>query len=157
MSWTENQIADSRNQFPGTEGFHQIIVGAELKTTHPRRFLAPGRQHDDRHVAPAPDLSVYLPAIDHRKHDVQHDHGRAAVLDMVNGGPPVAGVQHSEALPFQGQANQANQVSHVRVILGDQDKQWSHLAPPTEQMTGQVPSAGIVMDRGADFLGLTKN
>jgi hypothetical protein len=62
---------NSCNQFTGTEGFRQIIIGAKFQAQDAVEFLAFSSQHQNRSSSPLSYFSQNIKPFLVRQHDVQ--------------------------------------------------------------------------------------
>ena len=65
--------ADAAPELADGERLRDVVVGPELEAEHLVELLAPGREHDDRHVALRSEPLAHLEAVERREHHVQHD------------------------------------------------------------------------------------
>ena len=72
------QGPDAGGELLGLERLGDVVVGARLEPGHDVVAVGPGRHHDDRHVALAPQPPAQLEAVHAGQHDVdEHDVRRA--------------------------------------------------------------------------------
>ena len=69
---------DAGDQLPEAERLDEVVVGAELEAEDPVDLVAPGRDHDDRHVGVGAQAAAHLVAVDVGQPEVEQHHvGRA--------------------------------------------------------------------------------
>src|SRR3954453_1610337 len=94
--------ADAGGDLAGAERLDDVVVGAELEADHAVGLLAPGGQHDDRHLRVAPDLAGDVVARAVGEHEVEQDEVRADGRRLLERGGGGAGHLEMEALAREG-------------------------------------------------------
>ena len=89
---------DPRDQLPQPERLDHVVVGAQLQADHAVHLLALGRDHDDRHARPGPQLARDGVAVDVGQPQVQQHQVR---LGRGEGGGAGGDPLHLEALAAQ--------------------------------------------------------
>src|SRR6476661_2768966 len=64
---------DAAAELTDRERLGDVVVGAHLQAEHLVDLIVLRREHDDRHLAPAPHPAADLDAVELRQHDVQND------------------------------------------------------------------------------------
>ena len=118
-----------RDELPRAEGFHHVVVSAELETQDAVELLAFGRQKDDRYalqaLVPAHALAN-LQTVQVGKQDVQQDQVCGLIAKMFEPFLAAAEALNVKAFLAQGVAHQLNDVflvldnndplTHFRII-----------------------------------------
>ena len=116
---TAQHSLDPGDQFPGGEGFGDVVVGAQFQAQDAIVFPRPGGEKDDRNGAEsgiAAQTAAHIEAVSARNHDVQkEEHGRLAlgVGDQVCRGAVDA---YTKTCGFQ---MMLYQTGNIRIIFED--------------------------------------
>ena len=76
---------NAAGQLAGTEGFGDVIIGAQFKPFDLVLFLSFGGQHDHRYIPNFPDHLQNCKSIDIRHHDIQQDQVRQRGTQFFHG------------------------------------------------------------------------
>ena len=79
------QGAGAGHQLAGTEGLHEVVVGAQLQTDDAVLHLALGREHDDGHIRRVADDAADALARHAGQHEVQNDQIEMVLLELLQG------------------------------------------------------------------------
>jgi hypothetical protein len=108
----------ARHQLFGTEGFDQVVIGAELEADDPVGLLAPRREHDDGRARRATKLARDVEPVHARQAEIEHDQvGPVAPCARECGGS-LAHHRHLESGDLEEIAQRARD---LHLVLDDQD------------------------------------
>ncbi len=132
--------AHAGHQLAEPVGLGDVVVGAHLEADDGVDLAALGRDHDDRHRRPAPELAAHVDARDLGEHHVeQHEVGLHGVEHVERLGP-VAGDLHAEALPLEPDGEGLDEGV---LVLDDQDRGagGGHRDQPASEVTATGPGS----------------
>ena len=95
------QRAHPAAEFTDRERLRDVVVGAELETEHLVELLAPGRQHDDRHVAVGAKPLTDLEPVNFRQHQIEDDQVDSLVVEEPQRLLSVPRLHDSETVAFE--------------------------------------------------------
>jgi hypothetical protein len=114
------QRADAGDELADAERLGQVIVGAALQAVHLVGFLAPGGEHQDRHISElrfAADRAGHRDAVEPRQHDVEdHQIERLAARQP----EPLRSVRRRDRVEALEAEMENHEVADVLVVLDDE-------------------------------------
>ena len=124
------------------EGLGQVVVGAQLQPAHALILRAPGRDHDDRHVAVSAQLRAQAQAVLAREHEVEQDHVVVVATSFDEGGVAFVDVGHDHPVSLEVARGQTREAD---VVL---DEQGLDHRGRVQWRLGHAPSVGGIAARG---------
>ncbi len=109
---------DAGHHLARIERFGQVVVSAQLEADDAVDVLAPGREHEDRSLAPTAHLARDLGAIHLGHHEVEHDEVRVDALVLYEGLLAISRLDHGVAGLLEVQPHQLDDVAFV---IDDED------------------------------------
>ena len=95
------QGAHARDKLAGAEGFHQVIVGAQLKPDDAVFHLALRGEHDDGHIGVVADGAADALARNLGEHKVEHDQVELMLLELLDRGLAVTDAYNPVTLALE--------------------------------------------------------
>ena len=123
------QRADARDELADAERLGQVVVGAALESEDLVGFLAPRREHEDRHVAVgrvAPDGAADGDAVESRQHQIEdHEIERLGARQA----QPFVAVADRDGLQSLEREVQRDEVADVGLVLDHQHPRARRVGP----------------------------
>ena len=118
--------AHPRHQLLRIEGLGDVVVRTHRESEHLVGVLALGAEHDDRQVAPLPQLHHRRQPVEPRHHHVDDHQPHRTVHRLFERLHPVVRPQHAVALLFEQQRDRL----HDLPVVVDHQHAFVHLISP---------------------------
>ena len=106
-----------RDELADAERLHDVVVGPELKPTHPVVLAGSRGEDQHRHIRPAAQLAQQVESIRMPQHQIEKDRVRLLPLENLERGWWILGRERSEACLFHDRREKLQQLA---LIVDDQ-------------------------------------
>ena len=106
-----------RDELADAERLHDVVVGPELKPTHPVVLAGSRGEDQHRHIRPAAQLAQQVESIPRPKHQINERGIRLLPLENLECGRWILGRERSEARLLH---NLREKAKHLALIIDDQ-------------------------------------